>query len=93
VEAEREEFLFLLERAFNARGVAITDDAAKADATIRATIRVTSALPMWAFATVTIRDKSGKVIWRDYFKENLMDVVAEHAVKSILSECEKGWPK
>ena len=93
IEAEREEFLFLLERAFNARGFVITDDATTADATIRATIRVTNALPMWAFATMTIRDKSGRALWRDYFKENLMDVVAEHAAKSILSECQKGWPQ
>ena len=93
VEAEREEFLFLLERSFNARGIAFTDDEAKADVTIRCTIRVTYAMPMWAFSSLTVRDKSGRVLWRDYLKENAMEVVAEHAARSIVSECQKGWPQ
>ena len=92
-EAEREEFRFLLERELNAQGVAFTDDPNKADGTIRGTIRVTSALPMWAFATATVRGKDGKVLWRDYFKSNQLEGVAEQAAKAIFGQCQKGWPQ
>jgi hypothetical protein len=86
-------FRFLLEREFNAQGIAFTDDENKADVIIHCTMRVTCAQPMWAFATVTVRSRDGRVLWRDYFKSNLMDVVADHAAKAILDECQKGWQK
>ena len=98
VEAEREEFLFLLERELGERGMTVTDDESQADATVRCTVRLTYAAPVYAYATVTVRGIDGKTLWRDYVvrqqgggDESAMANLAEDTAKRMRLACEKGW--